>query len=58
MERSIKTRAEDTALQKGRDTRRFIGEERDTMKEKIKYWALGTIGFWAVIFLANWSWWA
>lgn len=25
--------------------------------EGIRYWVLGTVGFWAVMFLASWSWW-
>ena len=27
------------------------------MKEGIKYWIVGFVAFWVVIYLANWTWW-
>ena len=45
--------------EKGGDAGRHlrVSKERNKMREGIKYWVLGTVGFWAVILLASWSWW-
>ena len=32
---------------------RMSRKEGEKMKEAIKYWVLGTIGFWVVFYLAN-----